>query len=462
MTALTLETPEQLQPAPQASPPRNTQLFLLCTIFLNALGMTIVGPVMPFVVQQYVADGDLAGVIGWLTAIYAICQFVAAPGLGVLSDRFGRRPLTLVCLIGSALGYLVFGIGGALWVLFLGRIVDGLTGANFSILAAYIGDTTTPEERGKLFGRIGGIGGVGMIVGPVLGGFAAVLGYTAPLYLAAAILLLNTVWGFFAMPESLPLHLRSTQLRLSELNPLAQLAAIFRIARLRWLVLTGVLYYLPFAIFVTELAVLAKDQLGWGPEQIGLGMLLIGCVDIVMQGVLSARLVPILGEVRMTAAGLVCEAAAYVLIGALALVHEPMLMLVGLFLFAFGSGLLEPALGALTSTAATQREQGVVQGGNQALRSLTQIVGPLLAGALYSSLGGEVPYWLGAAILLLGVVTIGMAARMQPADGAFQGEPCFGRHPTRGVDVTSVPNAASSEVWASAMAARRSDSHCRW
>jgi DHA1 family tetracycline resistance protein-like MFS transporter len=396
-------------------PPRNTQLFLLCTVFLNALGFTVIGPVLPFVVQQYVLDADLAGVIGWLTAIYAVFQFVAAPGLGVLSDRFGRRPLTLVCLLGSAVGYLVFGIGGALWVLFLGRIIDGLTGANFSILAAYIGDTTTPEERGKLFGRVGGIGGVGMIVGPVLGGFAALLGYSAPLYLAAAILLLNTVWGLVAMPESLPHNLRTSQLRLRELNPLAQLTAIFRIARLRWLLLTGVLYYLPFAMFVTELAVLAKDQLEWGPEQIGVGMLLIGCVDIVMQGFLSARLMSVVGEVRMTAAGLVCEAAAYVLIGALALVHQPALMVVGLLLFAFGSGLLEPALAALTSRAATDREQGVVQGGNQALHSLAQIVGPLLAGMLYVNLGGEMPYWLGAAILMLGLVTISMASRGEAA-----------------------------------------------
>src|SRR5262249_26913788 len=167
-----------------------------------------------------------------------------------------------------------------------------------------------------------------------------------------------------------------------ELNPLAQLLAIFRIPRVRWLLLTGVLYYLPFAIFVTELAVLAKDQLGWGPEQIGLGMLLIGCVDIGMPGLLSARVAPVFREVRLTAAGLVCEAAAYVLIGALAVVHEPVLMVAGLLLFAFGSGLLEPALGSLTSRAATDREQGVVQGGNQALRSLTQIGGPLLAGAL--------------------------------------------------------------------------------
>jgi DHA1 family tetracycline resistance protein-like MFS transporter len=395
---------------------RGTILFVLATVFLNALGMTVVGPVLPFIVQEYVPDAaQLPVVVGWLTAVYALFQFLAAPALGLLSDRFGRRPLTLICLLGSVVGYVVFGIGGALWVLFLGRIIDGLTGANFSILAAYIGDVATPESRGKLFGQIGGIGGVGLIVGPVLGGLAARIDYSAPLYVSAAILLLNTLWGVVAMPESLPKERRSTSVRLADLNPLTQVVAIFRMPRLRWLLVTGLCYYLPFAMFVTELAVLAKDLLDWTPEMIGLSLLMIGCVDIVMQGVLSAKLVPIFGEIRLTAAGLVCEALGYALVGAVALVASPVVLLAGIFLFAFGSGLLEPALNALTSSAASPREQGVVQGGNQALHALTQIAGPLLAGVLYTTIGGEAPYWLGAVILLGGVVSISFAARRATA-----------------------------------------------
>src|SRR5689334_19283751 len=113
----------------QGVPPRGTIVFLIVTIFLNAMGMTVISPVVPFIVQQYVSTpNDLAATVGWLTAIYAICQFFAAPGLGVLSDRYGRRPLTLICLLGSSLGYLIFGIGGALWVLMAGRVIDGLTG----------------------------------------------------------------------------------------------------------------------------------------------------------------------------------------------------------------------------------------------------------------------------------------------------------------------------------------------
>src|SRR5262249_742035 len=127
----------------QAGPKQFTILFLLFTALLNVVGFTILTPILPFIVQRYLSNSDnLATVVGWLMASYGIWQFMAAAGLGLVSDRFGRRPILLICLSGSVLGYLIFGIGGALWVLFLGRIVDGLTGANFSILAAYIGDVT--------------------------------------------------------------------------------------------------------------------------------------------------------------------------------------------------------------------------------------------------------------------------------------------------------------------------------
>lgn len=396
----------------QASPSRITILFLIFSAFLNSLGFTIIAPVTPFIVQQYLSDPEaLATTVGWLTAIYAIFQFIVSPGLGVLSDRYGRRPILLICLLGSAVGYVIFGIGGALWVLFLSRIIDGITGGNITILLAYVGDTTKPEERGKIFGQIGGIAGVGFIVGPVLGGFAANLSLSAPLYLAAAIMLANTLWGFFVMPESLHDMHRTTSVTLSDLNPLKQIRGIFQITRVRWMLITGMCYYFPFALFTTELAVLSVDKLAWTPGDIGWMLLIVGCIDIVMQGFLSGKLIPIFGEVKLSIAGLIFEAFSYVLIGLVAFVASPILMLVGVFFFAFGSGLLEPPLGALTSRAATQREQGIVQGGNQALRALTQIAGPLLAGWLYVQFGGEAPFWLGAAILLLGIGAILMATQ---------------------------------------------------
>ncbi|MDQ6661192.1 MAG: MFS transporter, partial [Chloroflexota bacterium] len=127
-------------------PNRKAIIFLVVVAFLNTMGMTIISPVVPFMTLQHLSNpNDLAIVVAWLTSIYGVCQLIAAPGLGLLSDRFGRRPILFICLLGSAIGYLLFGLGGSLWILFLGRIIDGLTGGNFSVLFAYIADITEPE-----------------------------------------------------------------------------------------------------------------------------------------------------------------------------------------------------------------------------------------------------------------------------------------------------------------------------
>src|SRR5689334_2313544 len=148
-----------MEPLQPTTPSRRALTFIIVTVALNTLGLTLLAPVAPYLVARYVTGVQQVGLaVGWLTATYAFCQFIAAPGLGALSDRFGRRPLLLVCLLGSALGYLVMGIGGALWVLFLGRAIDGLTGANTSILIATITDVTSEDQRGKYFGIIGAVG----------------------------------------------------------------------------------------------------------------------------------------------------------------------------------------------------------------------------------------------------------------------------------------------------------------
>lgn len=382
---------------------RSMRIFLMALVLMNSIGFTIIMPVAPYIVQQYLGTLDLAAVVGWLAASYAVCQFVATPALGALSDRYGRRPLLLICLLGSAIGYLIFGIGGALWVLFLGRIIDGITGGNIGILLASVGDVTAPEERGPLFGQFGALVGVGFIVGPVVGGFAANFGYAVPLYLSAGIMAISTLWAYGFMPETLRPEHRNPHLRLAELNPITQIGKLFAIARLRWLLVVGICYGFPFALFTTELYVLAISSLHWTPAASGLMALLIGGTDIVMQGMLAGRLMKRFGEIRLMIAGLIAQSVSYVLIGAVALVQSNALMLAGIFLFAFASGLLEPALGALVSAAAGPRDQGTVQGGNQAIRALTNIVGPLVAGGLYTGFGGAAPFWLGGAILLLGI-----------------------------------------------------------
>jgi MFS transporter, DHA1 family, tetracycline resistance protein len=396
-------------------PSRNVLAFLIATVLMNSIGFTIIMPVAPFVIRQYLGDSaSLAQVVGWLAATYALCEFIAAPGLGALSDRYGRRPLLLICLLGSAAGYVIFGIGGALWVLFLGRIIDGLTGGNISILFAYVGDVTAPQQRGKVFGQVGAMVGIGFLIGPVLGGFAAQLGYNVPLFIAAAICLGNTLWGYFFMPESLAAEHRRHITGLSELNPIGQLGKLFAIVRLRWLLVISICYAFPFALFTTELGVLSIEKLGWGPGEVGLVSLLVGGTDILMQGVLAGRLLPRFGPIKLTIAGLMAEIVSYLLVGAIAIVPSILLMLAGVFLFAFGSGLLEPALAGLVSGAAGPSEQGLVQGGNQAIRALLNIAGPLLAGLLYTRLGGAAPFVVGATVLAFGIVAARLAVPFLP------------------------------------------------
>jgi MFS transporter, DHA1 family, tetracycline resistance protein len=175
---------EQPASGKKPAPGRKALVFLLIVAFLNTMGVTIANPVVPFMTQQHLSNpNDLALTVAWMVSSYGICQLLASPGLGLLSDRFGRRPILFICLLGSAIGYLIFGLGGALWMLFAGRIIDGLTGGNFSVLFAYIADITEPEERGKYFG---GVSGLGFIVGPSIGGLLAGMTYSAP-FIAASI-----------------------------------------------------------------------------------------------------------------------------------------------------------------------------------------------------------------------------------------------------------------------------------
>lgn len=388
-------------------PSRSILLFMMIVAFLNTVGMGIVMPVLPFIVQQYVADqSGLATTLGWLGSIYAICQFIAAPGLGALSDRYGRRPVLLVCLFGSAVGYGLFGLGGALWVLFLGRIIDGLTGANFSILAAYIADLTAPEERGKYFGMFGAIGGAGFIIGPAIGGLLARFGYSAPAYVAAGVTLASLVWGYFMLPESLAAEHRTSTFDLSGLNLFKQLGAGFGIPQLRWLLIATFCFSLPFAMMQANLSVLVIDQLHWNADAMGGLFLVIGTLDIVMQGVLAGRLLALFGEVKLTVVGLICELAAYVLFGMIALVASPLLLYAGAALYAIGTGFREPASRGLVSQAAGPQQQGVVQGSSQSIQSLAMVAGPLLAGTLYTQAGQGTPYWLGAGVMALAVLSV--------------------------------------------------------
>src|SRR5581483_10701429 len=271
--------------------------------------------------------------------------------------------------------YVLFGLGGALWILLLSRIIDGMTGGNFSILLAYIGDVIAPEERGKYFGLFGAAGGIGFIIGPVVGGLVSTLGYQWPAYLVAGLTALNMIWGYFYLPESLKQEHRAARIKLANLNPLKQVGSVFQLALVRWLLLVGFFYALPFAVLQSNLIVLVMNSLAWTAAEIGVTYTLIGVLDILMQGIIFPRLLPVFGEATLTIAGLITEIAAFFTLGLLAFIHSPVCLLAGIILFGIGSGLFEPAQNSLVSQVAGPEKQGIVQGSNQSLQSLARILG---------------------------------------------------------------------------------------
>ena len=411
-----MNTSETLTSQPESTggkplaPNRKAIIFLVVVAFLNTMGMTIIGPVVPFMTLQHLSNpNNLAIVVAWMISIYGICQLIAAPGLGLLSDRFGRRPILFICLFGSAIGYLLFGLGGSLWMLFLGRIIDGLTGGNFSVLFAYLADITEPEERGKYFGIVGGVSGVGFIVGPSIGGFLANVNYSTPFIVAAAVVLLDIVWGFFFLPESLSKEHRVTSIRLRDLNPLEQLGHVFTMVHLRWLLLAGFFYFFPFAILISNLTILLKDSLGWNATEAGIVSTVVGVVDILVQGVLVGKLLPIFGDVKLGIGSLILVAISYILLGAVALLASPLLLVAGVILFAGAGGLVENALRGLISRLAGPRQQGLIGGASQSMQSLATILGPLFGGLLYVQFGHATPYWSGTLIIVLAIVSVVLA-----------------------------------------------------
>src|ERR1700761_8177332 len=181
---------------------KNAAIALAIAVFLNITGFTLILRVIPFLVGRYVPPQEVGLYVGLIVSVFALCAFFAAPVLGALSDRYGRQPILMLSLLGSAIGYVIFGLGGALWILFAGRIVDGLTAGNISTVYAYVGDTFAPEERGRIYGLLGAVGGLGFMLGPVAGGLLGAIFPAAPLFAAAALTLGNVAWIYIALPET--------------------------------------------------------------------------------------------------------------------------------------------------------------------------------------------------------------------------------------------------------------------
>jgi DHA1 family tetracycline resistance protein-like MFS transporter len=398
---------------PSASPDRKALIVIIVTVVLNAMGFTLIVPIAPFLVSRYVSDPNAMGfAVASLTSIYAVCQFIVAPGLGALSDRFGRRPILLFCLLGSAIGYLLLGFGGALWVLFLGRAIDGLTGANNAVVNAYLADIVPASNRGRYYGLVGALASVSIVVGPAVGGLIAQFGYEVPFYLAAVVGFINLLIGLAFLPESLPKAKRVPSISVARLNPLTSLRDVLALPQLRWLLIAMFVYALVFVALPSNFSLYVRDTLNWGTSEVGSLFSIFGVVSIVAQAALLPFLLKRLGTAWVARIGLIVSGIGMLLIALINATLSAVIIYVGISVLAVGEGLVSPALTELVSRGADERSQGKVQGGSQSMQSLANIGGPLIVGVLYDQLGHASPYLIGAVgvLLVLGLLTLALPA----------------------------------------------------
>lgn len=379
---------------------KHALIFGLISVFLCGIGFSIIAPVVPFLVQPYISNpGEQAIVVTLLTSVYAVCVFLAAPVLGTLSDKYGRRPLLLVCLLGSAIGYFVFGIGGALWVLFAGRIIEGITGGSIGTIFAYFADIIPPEQRTKYFGWVSAVVGVGTVIGPTLGGLLAKFGYAVPMYFGAVITLLNVAYGFFFMPESLDKKNRLKEITFVRLNPLAQLANILSMKNLKWLLVSAFLLWLPNGSLQAVFSQFTLDTFSWKPAIIGLMFSILGVQDIVSQGFIMPKLLIKLTDKQIAILGMGSEIMGYGLIALSALLSFYPLLIAGMFIFGFGDSIFGPSFNGMLSKSVDSSEQGRIQGGSQSIQALARMIGPIIGGQIYVTMGHAAPAFMGMILI---------------------------------------------------------------
>jgi DHA1 family tetracycline resistance protein-like MFS transporter len=406
---------EFANPTPdRARKTKGAAIALAVSVFLNITGFTLILPVIPFLVGRYVRPQEVGLYVGLIVSSFALCAFFAAPVLGALSDRYGRRPILMLSLLGSAIGYVIFGLGGTLWILFAGRIVDGLTAGNISTVYAYVADTFAPAERGRIYGLLGAVGGLAFMLGPVAGGLLGTIYPAAPLFAAAILTLGGIAWIYFALPESIAAGAARPVWHWRQLNPFAQLTQVFGIAALRVPLTAAFSFFFAGTMLQSNFAVYLKDVLQYGPAGIGWVLLAVGIMDIVSQGLLTRALLPRLGAELLTRWGLAINAIGFALIGCLVFVPRIEFLLISIAIFTLGDGLFQPAMNAIIANAAPADAQGQVQGANQSQQALARMLGPLLA-AILSPLSASAPYWIAGLIAMLGVSVLSIAGQSVPS-----------------------------------------------
>ncbi len=385
--------------------------FILTTLGLDALGVGIIAPIVPGLVQQlgHLPPERAAPWVGALIAAYAAVQFFAAPLLGELSDRFGRRPVILISVLGLGCDYILLAFAPSLWWLFLGRLVAGATSANVAAATAYIADISSQEDRPRLFGLVGATFGAGFVVGPALGGFLSVYGLRWPFIAAAGLSLLNAAFGLFVLPESLAQEHRRP-LTWKRANPFRLLAGVLRDPALRRLATAWSCTWVGLGAVQSSLVLFTGYRFGWGAQLNGLLLAAVGVTQALVEGLLLPHVTGRLGERGTAIFGYLAGAAGY---GTLAIALAGWTMGPAVVLIALG-GLATPSVRAMVSGRGKVDNQGEMQALLTAVEGLTAVAAPLATAGLFYAFTAKVlpvtfpgaPFALAAASAALACVLL--------------------------------------------------------
>ena len=380
---------------------RSPLVFLFVTVFVDMIGYGIVVPLLPFYAGPYASGAVLVGLLG---SLYAAMQFAGGPFLGGLSDRLGRRPVLLLCLLGTSLAYLLLGLAQTLASLVIAVILAGAASGTLATAQAYIADSTTKEDRARGLGLIGAAFGLGLMAGPAIGGLLSLHALVVPALFASALTLTNCAFGYLTLPESHAPHLRK-KVPLLRLDPISQLSRILRMRHVRALLASVLLLNLALAGLVNNFPLFSQARFGWGTTPNAFFFAYVGVCAVVTQGFLIGRLQPRFGESRLLLGGLALVSLNLLLV---ALVPSGVLLYPIVGLLALGMGLAIPSLTAIISNRTPAGVQGRLMGGMQAILSLAMILGPVTAGLAFDHLGIFAPYLIGGTLALLSLIVSGV------------------------------------------------------
>jgi DHA1 family tetracycline resistance protein-like MFS transporter len=392
--------------------------FIFITLLIDVTGLGIIIPVFPKLIGQ-LTGGDISHVSlwgGWLTITYAIMQFICAPIIGNLSDKYGRRPVLLTSLIGFSIDYLFMAFAPTIGWLFLSRVIAGITGASFTTASAYIADVSTPENRAQNFGLLGAAFGLGFIIGPSAGGLLAHYGVRVPFLVAAGFALLNALYGYFVLPESLSKdHRRPFDWKRA--NPLGSLIQLKKYPSVGGLIGSLILVYVAAHALQSTWTYINIERFNWSEEKLGLSLGVVGVMTMIVQGGLIRYINPRLGNERSIYIGLSIYSLGML---AFAFANQSWMMFAFMVPYCLG-GIAGPALQATLAGYVPRTEQGELQGALTSMMSLTSIIGPLVMTNLFAYFtrpGAPVhfsgaPFLLGSVLLMFSAIVAYMVLRQE-------------------------------------------------